>query len=67
MATNKYLRPKDAAAKLGMGLSTIYWKVENDASFPRPVKFSEKTTVFIESELDAWADARVAESRKATA
>lgn len=53
--------------KLGMGLSTIYWKVENDTTFPRPVKFSEKTTVFVESELDAWAEAKVAESRKAAA
>jgi len=61
------LRPKAAAQKLGIGLSTLWLKVSKDPEFPRPVKLGEATTVFIEQEIDAWLRVRIAESRQMAA
>lgn len=57
------LRPKKAAEKLAIGLSTLWAKAKNDPDFPKPVKLSPGTTVFIERELDDWMARRAAHSR----
>ncbi|EPS1224416.1 AlpA family phage regulatory protein [Burkholderia cenocepacia] len=66
-ASQTCLRPKAAAQKLGIGLSTLWLKVSKDPEFPRPVKLGEATTVFIEQEIDAWLRLRIAESRQMAA
>jgi prophage regulatory protein len=40
--------------------ATLYRKI-SDGSFPRPVKVSPNKNGWLESELDAWAQARIAE------
>jgi prophage regulatory protein len=66
-STHTCLRPKAAAQKLGIGLSTLWLKVSKDPEFPRPVKLGEGTTVFLEQEIDGWLDRRIAESRAVAA
>ncbi|WP_038719116.1 helix-turn-helix transcriptional regulator [Burkholderia pseudomallei] len=58
-SSSRALRPAAAAQKLGIGLSTLYAKVKNDATFPRPIKIGPRTTVFTESSLDNWMATRV--------
>lgn len=57
------LRPAQAAEKLQIGLSSVWWKVKNDPAFPKPFKFSPRTTVFYEHEVDAYMAACAAKSR----
>jgi prophage regulatory protein len=57
------LRPAKAAEKLQIGLSSVWWKVKNDPTFPRPFKLSPRTTVFYEHELDEYLAACAAKSR----
>lgn len=47
--------------------STVWaWsKNYKETGFPRPVKLTNSCTVWIASEIEAWAQARIAESRKA--
>jgi len=54
--TRRALRPAKAADKLGIGVSTLWAKVKNDPTFPRPIKLSPRTTIFREEELDAYLD-----------
>jgi prophage regulatory protein len=63
--SGRALRPADAAAKLGIGVSTLWLRVKSDPSFPRPFKLSERTTVFYERELDAFLAARAAQREAA--
>ena len=48
------LRPKKAAEKLDIGLSSTWERVKNDPDFPKPFKLSSRVTVFFEDELDAY-------------
>lgn len=60
------LRPRAAAAKCGFGKSTLYDKIDprsprHDPSFPRPISLGARSVGFVESELDAWLAARMAD------
>lgn len=57
------LRPAQAAQKLQIGLSSVWWKAKNDPAFPRPFKLSPRTTVFYEHELDDYLAACASHSR----
>ncbi|MPV65856.1 helix-turn-helix transcriptional regulator [Burkholderia sp. BE17] len=59
----KGLRAPAAAAKLGIGVSTLWARAKSEVGFPKPVKLSTRTTIFIEAELDAYLQKRIAESR----
>jgi prophage regulatory protein len=59
-------RPRQAADKLGIGLSTLWYKIKTDPEFPKPLKLSEGVTGFVDSELDAYIESRVAISRGQT-
>lgn len=50
--SGRALRPSEAAAKLGIGLSTLWYKVKNESDFVRPFKLSPRVTLFYESEID---------------
>lgn len=50
----RYIRPNDAAKKLGIGRSSLWHKIKHDPEFPRPVKLGPKTTVLSEADLDAY-------------
>ncbi|TAM08289.1 MAG: AlpA family phage regulatory protein [Paraburkholderia sp.] len=61
----KGLRPVQAAEKLGIGVSTLWARAKREADFPKPVKLSMRTTIFVEHELDAYLQKRIAEARGA--
>jgi predicted DNA-binding transcriptional regulator AlpA len=48
------LRPREAAAYLGIGLSTFWRRVKNEPDFPKLRKLSPKTSVALRGELDAY-------------
>ncbi len=55
--TMKVLRLKPTMIKTGLPRSTIYLYIKN-GTFPRPIKLGERSVAWIESELDAWLQAR---------
>ena len=55
MSTNsRYLRAKEAAKYLGVGLSTV-WYYSKQGKI-KPIKMSERVTVFKREEFDALVD-----------
>lgn len=51
------LRPRQAAAFLGIAESTLWRWVKQRESFPRPISLGLRTTVFKLCDLVAWRDA----------
>ena len=56
----RYLRLRDVCERVGVGPSTIY-KMMATGAFPRQVKLSVRTAAWIESEVEAFMNARIAE------
>lgn len=54
----KSLRPKQAAALLGIGRATL-WRYTKRPDFPKPRTLSPRCTVFDAGELLAWRDRQV--------
>ena len=61
----RFLRVNQVANKTGVSRSTIYLYL-SEGRFPRPVHISERLVVWVESEVDAWMQERIA-TRKAAA
>jgi prophage regulatory protein len=57
------LKPAEAARRCAIGRSTLFSLVAG-GHFPQPVHIGKRTTGFIESEVDAWLEARAAERTK---
>lgn len=53
---NRALRPKQAAACIGVGLSTFWRYAQTRPDFPKLIRLSPRATVAIENELIAWRD-----------
>ncbi|HHJ13259.1 MAG TPA: AlpA family phage regulatory protein [Gammaproteobacteria bacterium] len=49
----EYLRVKQVAALLGIGVSTV-WAWVKEGKLPAPVKLSERVTVWDRAELESW-------------
>ncbi len=58
------LRRPQVEARTGLARSTIYDRIKA-GTFPAPISLGEKAVGWIESEIDAWLNARIEESRKA--
>lgn len=58
------LRRKQVEARTGLARSTIYDRIKA-GTFPAPISLGEKAVGWIESEIDAWLNARIQASRKA--
>ena len=56
----RYLRLRDVRERVGVGSSTIY-KMMSSGVFPKQVKLSERTSVWIESEVEHFMNARIAQ------
>ena len=56
----RLLRRKEVSARTGLGRSSIYDKMQK-GSFPQPVRLGERSVAWIESEINAWIDERIAE------
>lgn len=50
------IRLKEVKAKTGLSRSAIY----ADPSIPKPVKIGPRAVAWVESEVDAWIEARIA-------
>jgi len=48
-----YLRAKDLAKRLGLSVNTI-WRLSKQDKFPKPIKLSEKVTVWKSSDVLSW-------------
>jgi predicted DNA-binding transcriptional regulator AlpA len=59
------LRPKTAASRLDISLSTFWEWAKNDPTFPRVFKLGPSASGVWEHELDAWLEARAAASVEA--
>lgn len=63
MANNiNFLRIKTVQSQTGLARSTIY-KLMAEGEFPKPVKITEKSSAWVDSEVDAWKMSRM-EDRK---
>ncbi len=56
----RYLRLREVCERVGVGTSTIY-KMMAAGAFPRQVKLSVRTAAWIESEVEAFMNARIIE------
>lgn len=59
-----YRLPKVRKICGDVAASTI-WAWVKAGTFPKPIKLSANTTAWNAADVDAWAQARIAESRKA--
>jgi prophage regulatory protein len=55
----RFLRLPEAMKKCGVGRAWIY-SAMNEERFPQSVKLGERSIAWLESELDAWIDSRIA-------
>jgi prophage regulatory protein len=62
----RVLRLDVVEAKCGLRKSQIYEGIEN-GTFPKPVPVSERAVAWLEDELDAWIEARIAVRDSGTA
>ncbi len=54
----KLLRPREAAAALGVSLATLLRTQKRDPSFPRPFRIGAQAIAFDADELRAWVESR---------
>lgn len=50
----KFLRVGGVAAKLGIGVSSVWRLIHTEGNFPRPIKLSQRVTVWEETEIEAY-------------
>ncbi|MBE0400379.1 AlpA family transcriptional regulator [Halomonas sp. FME1] len=58
------LRRKQVEARTGLARSTIYQHVRA-GTFPAPISLGAKSVGWLSTEVDAWIEARIGDSRKA--
>lgn len=58
----RFIRLPEVLALCGKSKSSVYLAIKN-GEFPAPVKLSARSSAWIQSEIAAWAAARVKASR----
>jgi prophage regulatory protein len=59
---SKRLIPRKALAEKGVDLSLSQLKRKvKDGSFPKPIRIGARRVAWVEAEIDAWIDQRIAE------
>ena len=58
--TYKIKRRPEVEAKTGLSRSTIYEKMKS-GTFPKPVKLGPRAVGWLDAEIDAWLEERVAQ------
>lgn len=66
--SHKMLRMKQLIEQTGLSRSTLYEMMDvkskrYDPSFPRAIKLTEATVCWLESEVNAWIDGKILQSR----
>jgi len=59
----KLLKLPEVTARTGLPRPSVY-RGMRDGQFPRPVKIGVRSVAWVESEVDAWIESRIRESRK---
>ena len=62
--TMKFLRLPEVKSRTGFSRSSIYLFVQN-GTFPRPVRIGGRAVAWLETEIDEWIEARLAEREEA--
>ena len=57
---SRFLRRRSVEDRTGLSRSTIYLFVQN-GTFPRPVRIGGRAVAWLESDIDAWIEARLAD------
>jgi len=60
----RIIRPRQAAEKCGIALPTLWAWAKSKPDFPQPIRLSGNASGFVESELDAYLEKLVQESRE---
>lgn len=60
MSKQTLIRLKNVLSKTGLSRSHTYALI-GQGRFPKPVKLSEKSVAWVESEIDYWIEQRIAE------
>ena len=63
---NQILRRAAVARRVGLSVPSIYRLIE-EGRFPRPVPLSTHAKGWLESEIEAWIQGRIAERDEVTA
>lgn len=58
----KFLRLPQVCERTGLSRAQVY-RLQAAGKFPRRVKLALSTSAWVESEIQAWAAARIADSR----
>ncbi|BFI96070.1 MAG: AlpA family transcriptional regulator [Rhodanobacter sp.] len=59
----RFLRRADVERKTGYSIASIY-RLAKEGDFPQPVKLGKRASGWVEEEVDAWIERRVAVSRE---
>lgn len=65
-ATRRFIKRQEVESITGLSCTEIYRRIAAGA-FPKQVTLGPKSVVWIEAEIMAWCDARIAESREVAA
>lgn len=59
----RVIRLKEVSDKLGLSKATVWLYVRTRDDFPKPIRLGANSVGWLESEIDAFIDARIAASR----
>lgn len=62
--SDSLMRLDQVRARTGLSRSGVYSKIAN-GEFPRPVALGKRSVAWVESEVSAWVEARIAGRRNA--
>jgi len=62
--TPSLLRRRQVERRTGLSRSTLYLRM-SQGSFPKPVHLGVRSVAWLEADVSAWIEKRVAESRRA--
>ena len=62
-SAKRIIRQREVCNKLGLSKATIWAYVRTRDDFPKPIRLGANSVGWLESEIDAFIDARIAASR----
>lgn len=60
MATTRFISAREVCTRNGWCRTTLWRRLRDDPSFPRPVPLGTNRQFFAEDEIEAWARGRLA-------
>jgi predicted DNA-binding transcriptional regulator AlpA len=56
-----FSRPRAVSLRLGIPISSLYEKIANDPTFPKPIQYGNRAVAFDDEELLRWQLERIAD------